>query len=622
MAAITSGAATEAGVAGRATQPAPVIWQALVLAIGVFVLAHNGFTFALRGVGVGYMNLGIDLSRCGPDAFCEITGGRVSPFAQGVNAGAAVAPGGPLAKAGVRDGDALRLDQPMDFARQWRPDEAVGATVRRGGVASHVVIRAGVRPPATTDVRAFRVQVLACSLICLIGMFVTLRGGRRLSTLLFGATLVSLGLVNGWPTLPESTPWLFPASISLLRAVFRFAPLLLLAFAVAVRREARDEPARAWAPMLLAYAAAAAIVWAYSVWASLTGRQLFDFGATLEAQMAVSYLGYGLAFFGLSQVWRESRGQERTRSAFMLLASSLVAAPQLFGFAINLTGNNFALNNPLFLFMVGGPLGGAAVFAYAVMRHRVLDLGFAVNRTLVYAAVSAILLAAFGLIEWAIDHFVPVAGREKNAIVDAAIAVGVFLTFHRVRDVVEHGVEALFFRRWQQAEAALRRFVREAAFITEAATLEHAFAGALSRYAEGAEAAVYLADGRRFQRVAGDVTGVPADLGADTPLLVSARAELKPVEAADGERGPALVAPMVNRNEVIGAVALGPKPSGLDYRPDELELIGWATRQVGLDLHALKVEQLEEAAAALRYEVAALRSVIPQRAWAESTATA
>jgi len=57
---------------------------------------------------------------------------------------------------------------------------------------------------------------------------------------------------------------------------------------------------------------------------------------------------------------------------------------------------------------------------------------------------------------------------------------------------------------------------------------------------------------------------------------------------------------MVNRNEVLGVVLLGPKPSGQDLRPDEVELIEWATRQVGLDLHALKVEQLERERSELR----------------------
>ena len=39
---------------------------------------------------------------------------------------------------------------------------------------------------------------------------------------------------------------------------------------------------------------------------------------------------------------------------------------------------------------------GASMFAYAVLRHRVIDLGFAVNRTLIYGTLSAILLADAG----------------------------------------------------------------------------------------------------------------------------------------------------------------------------------------------------------------------------------
>jgi hypothetical protein len=48
---------------------------------------------------------------------------------------------------------------------------------------------------------------------------------------------------------------------------------------------------------------------------------------------------------------------------------------------------------------------------------------------------------------------------------------------------------------------------------------------------------------------------------------------------------------------------LGAKPSGRGWRPDEIELIGWATRQVGLDLHALTVEQLENERLELRVEL-------------------
>jgi GAF domain-containing protein len=94
---------------------------------------------------------------------------------------------------------------------------------------------------------------------------------------------------------------------------------------------------------------------------------------------------------------------------------------------------------------------------------------------------------------------------------------------------------------------------------------------------------------------------------------VTLRADGKPLDL-DARRGalPAgLAAPMINRNEMTGLLLLGHKPSGGGYRPDEIELIGWAATQIGLDLHALKVEELQETAASQAHEIAVLRSLAP-----------
>jgi hypothetical protein len=74
-----------------------------------------------------------------------------------------------------------------------------------------------------------------------------------------------------------------------------------------------------------------------------------------------------------------------------------------------------------------------------------------------------------------------------------------------------------------------------------------------------------------------------------------------------------MVAPMVHRNEVIGLTVLGAKPGGLLFRPDEVELVGWATSQVGLDLHSLKVEQLESSEADLLKTVTVLERALSLR---------
>ena len=55
---------------------------------------------------------------------------------------------------------------------------------------------------------------------------------------------------------------------------------------------------------------------------------------------------------------------------------------------------------------------------------------------------------------------------------------------------------------------------------------------------------------------------------------------------------------MENRKPPIRIVSVGRV-----YRPDEIEALSHATLQIGLDLHALKIEALEAEAAKLRQDL-------------------
>ena len=321
-------------------------------------------------------------------------------------------------------------------------------------------------------------------------------------------------------------------------------------------------------------------------------------------------LALGLSLLVLAAGWREAPAADRPRYQYIVPALLLIVTLQILTPLVSLTGEWDPTKNPIVLAVNVLPLVGLLLLSYAVLRHRVIDLGFAVNRTLVYATVSAMMLAVFGLTEWAVDHFVPIKGREKNALVDAAIGLIVFLTFHRVRDFVEEGIERLFFNRWHHADAQMRRFVHEGAFFSEPMALSAGFVQALARYSGGAEAALYLRNATGYERVAGQVSGIAPHLSRDLHPLVKLRAEPKPTEVEDPTLPASIIAPMMNRTEVIGFAMLGAKPSGEQFRPDEIELIGTATRQIGQDLHALKVERLELDGADLRREIVVLRSLV------------
>lgn len=57
---------------------------------------------------------------------------------------------------------------------------------------------------------------------------------------------------------------------------------------------------------------------------------------------------------------------------------------------------------------------------------------------------------------------------------------------------------------------------------------------------------------------------------------------------------------MFHRADLIGLVLLGAKPDGDGYRPDETAALANAVRSVGLDLDALRIEELEAEAVTLR----------------------
>ena len=586
--------------------------QVLCLAFAVFVLSAD--------VGYTLWDAGLE-PRAGALGASFEGSARNGGFVRVAN----IKPGGALAREGVVAGDRVAFDRPYDAFRYLQAGEPVAFTLVHAGRTSRRRIAVPPREPVEARDTFYGVIMDVANPVCaLFGAFIIWRSRRQATILLLGMVLVAFGLTWSIPPFWLSAPAGYPFALAITKFISYWAvPVLFYAFALRFHKDCGGVT-KTWGW---------ALFWLYgAAQLAITGLIAVDLAQGLAFQVvggdkiAVglgSDLGLAACLAYLFLGWRRSSAGVRQRYALMLVGAASLVLAQIAGNFVSPGASDPAEALASLANSILAGVIGPCLLAYAILRHRVFDLGFAVNRTLVYGLVSAILLAAFGLIEWAVDHLVPIRGREQNALIDAAIAVGVFLAFHRVRDFVEHVIEGLFFRRWQKAEAQLRRFVKEAAFATRAETLTRGFASALGDYADGADAAIYLIDkDGGYRRTGGDLAGVDEALDPDDPALMAIRAE--PKALAPGEAGSAmkaaLAAPMVNRNEVTGVALLGLKPSSLEYRPDEIELIGWATRQVGLELHALKVEQLSTekidldiTVGLLRKEIEILRSVIPQQ---------
>ncbi|GAA0647446.1 hypothetical protein [Brevundimonas lenta] len=553
--------------------------KALALIIMLVSVVHDGM-YVLTGLPFdkGLSTLGLSAGAAVDKGYIQVDG---------------VTPDGAAEAAGIRTGDWVRFDRPSDAYRgRVAPGERFEVSVRADEGVRKVQL---VAPPSRAN--SLRVETILSGatniLLALAGGLIALRS-PRLSGVVLGAALGAMGLVGTYTFLWENHPALQIPLILLFSVIMSASPVLLIAFALMMRREAFGRPVGVpWRVMLWVYAGAQLATLVVQSWVSLAFTTLPLLGDGFLVNVLSQWAGFLIALVVLGLGWREATGAERTRFGFLFVALTLLfMAGSGVGLLINLTGNDFSLGNPLAVASHVFMAGGIAAFLYASLRHKVVDMGFAVNRTLVFGALSTALLFAFFFAEWGAEQVIPAEMREASLLASAGIAFALFLVFHKIRDWVEKGVETVFFRRWRDNEAELRRFVRQAAFVTRPDALRQSTVTAFSRFAGGADVALYSQATTGYELSAGIVPGLPTAPDPDLQLLVRLRADREALED-ELPLGVALALPTLHRNELSGFFVLGPKPGGELYRPDEIEALAEAALRIGLDLHALRVEALE-----------------------------
>jgi hypothetical protein len=522
-----------------------------------------------------------------------------------------VQPGLPLAVAGVQAGDSVRFDRVWDRRRPLHVGESLGLTVDHRGQSHHVDITATPqRQPYTANaLRALLTADIVGAIIIILGATLVWRS-RNLSTYMLGVALIASGGADTNPTLMFSAPDIYPFAF-LLNQIFLFElPVLFYAFAIAFFRDPIG-PLRAWHYTVFAiFSLLNSALTLVIAGGMLTLTQLPILGNGFIVSAGMTYVGFLAALGYLIFGWRRSPVADQPRYALLIVAALAMILSQAI-----ITLVYLVLNIPdpeaspfAFPLEVSTMALSPVLFTYAILRHKVLDLGFAINRTLVYGVVSAILLVAFGLAEWGIEKVIPHAYAEANTFVSAGIALVIFLVFHRVRDFVEHWMEKVLFRAWHEKEATLAAFVREAGYILKRGPMIAAYVKHLRAFCEDAECALYLADDSGvFMLAAGGLRDMPDALDPDDPFMVTVRTNRAVSQPSEGPIG--LVLPMIHRTEVVGVTLLGHKPSGFSYRPDEVKALAHAAHQVGLDLHALEIERLRERVTAQDVELTVFRGL-------------
>jgi hypothetical protein len=183
------------------------------------------------------------------------------------------------------------------------------------------------------------------------------------------------------------------------------------------------------------------------------GIQALNIPLALAAVVAIGLLIAALcgSFAALVSRFRRSRGRERLQLKWFTYAGGVVTVLGIAG--------NFIPTSVAYGFLeavVIGPLLAVAV-GVAMLRHQLYDIDVVINRTLVYAGLTAVLAGAYlGLVlllQLALD---PLTSGSSFAVAVSTLAVAAL--FRPARARIQGAVDRRFYRRKYDARRTLEEF--------------------------------------------------------------------------------------------------------------------------------------------------------------------
>ncbi len=551
------------------------------LAFGIpTVLALNGFYGSTGAVKAG-------------------AAGTLAPNTD-VNTVGRVVPGSPAARAGIVPGDVV---VPVD-AEHALPVQQLFHRAAAGRPIPNVVIHDGHRrvvPLVADPVRGSAhddalivAQLVRGFLIVLIGAVLVLLRPSVMTAAFFVLCLQFGELAH--PTsnmeLVVGVPFFWkPLFLALTCIVTGAGPAVAAIFCM---RFPTGQPLPSWRPVEKAMIALAIFTIIDYFFALVAGATYTPLGIALYRIFSgASWLSYAVATASFLVRYHNASGEDRERLRWVAIGlGSFLVSYGLFWTAQNVPRAPNELGTwAQFLNVL--PL----TVLYAIVRHRVIDVRLAGGRAIAYAALSAVPVGAFGIIDWALSNQLQQTRIGVFVELCAAIAFGFWVNSLQRR--IDNVIESLLFRGRRIAEERLRGVARRIAHISERAPLDETLVREPFEALGLTSSALFRRIDRTYARVA--QRGWPDDalpeIDSNDDLVLELVATLAPVDVdkigwgcddAVGEHRPAVAYPILVRQEPVGLLLLGAKRDG--ERFDKLEQ---AALQNLVDSAAMTYDHLE-----------------------------
>ena len=241
---------------------------------------------------------------------------------------------------------------------------------------------------------------------------------------------------------------------------------------------------------------------------------------------------------------------------------------------------------------------------YAVLKHRVLDINFVLNRALGYGILSVFVIAFVSLLDWTAGQLIA-EGRFATGIeLLATIAVGFLLD--RINHAIQGGVEFVFFRERRAAEDYLRKAARALPYATEEPAVTDGLVQVPADALQLSAAALYRRsnDGERFEGIATSSETPVAPPGFErNHILVRMLQSSEERVWLDRLRGHldreqakhyVLAVPITVRHELVSFALYGPHRNGSQLDPEEVDLLEELAREASRAYDHIEAVRLRE----------------------------
>lgn len=503
----------------------------------------------------------------------------------------------------------LRLGQTVDVARMpladryrllygWWGDRVVNVPVSSGRTR-FAAVSAGIpnSPPAGAFWPIYAILGVISSLIA--AGIVARRPGLMTAAFAFYCLFAPVGrnvATYFFSGLPDA---IFGPLATLIQACLGTAPILALlpfiarfptaGYAAGQTRIGRVADAAFIAGTLVLIWQAAVRTWPVdvSVWTNIV--------PTIAAEVAV--------LVWCASRFSSARGDERRRIGWALAGLGVSAI----AYATNEMLPGLSQNPPLYTALVVVQLALPFSVAYAILRHRVMDISFALNRSIIFGIVTVLVVVVISFVDWLASRLI--SERRLALAVEALVSVGFGVTLSWLHARVESIVDRVLFSQRHRAESQLEMRISALDYATSESAVDEAVVEEAARILSLESAAIFRVgswDGLRRTSSLGwgsdDAESLEVNdllvrtlLSLESTVLLDS-GDLHRTDFPAGHQRPDIAIPILLRHKLIGIVLYGRRAGEAALDPEERRLVERLVRSAAIAYDAVESTRWRSAA--------------------------